>query len=127
MTASISIFPRANEAPRASGALARLARLEQVLDTAIAACGSGSEHVQEGALTRAVASVAYLFGAHDPSMPPRMHDVMADAYDACLHGLTDACVGDLASLSDALLTVRSLRRSLESVRPAGPSTMPRAA
>ncbi|MBX3213059.1 MAG: hypothetical protein KF850_13570 [Labilithrix sp.] len=125
MTASISIFPRATEAPRASGPLARLARLEQVLETAITTCGS-DEHVLEGALMRAVASVAYLFGAHDPSISPKMHDLMADAYDACLQGLSAACAGDVESLSEALVNVRSLRRSLESTRP-GPSVLPRAA
>ncbi|MBX3198075.1 MAG: hypothetical protein KF894_08015 [Labilithrix sp.] len=125
MTASISIFPRATEAPRPSGALARLARLEQVLATAITTCGS-DEHVLEGALMRAVASVAYLFGAHDPSISPPMHDLLADAYDACLHGLSGACAGDGASLSEALSSVQSLRRSLESAGP-GPSMLPRAA
>ncbi len=125
MTASISIFPRATEAPRASGTLARLARLEQVLETAITTCGS-DEHVLEGALMRAVASVAYLFGAHDPSISPKLHDVLADAYDACLRGLSGACAGDGTSLSEALVNVRSLRRSLESTRP-GPSVLPRAA
>ncbi|MBX3209844.1 MAG: hypothetical protein KF764_32730 [Labilithrix sp.] len=128
MTASISILPRANAAarPHASSAFERLARLEAMLERSIAACQAGSEREIEGTLMQGVAMVAHLFGAADPAMTPDIRRRMAEAYDACLRGLSDACAGDIERLPLALGSVRAVRIALEPCRP-GPSTMPRAA
>lgn len=109
-----------------TAALARLARLEQALETSITACRTGSELVQETALTQAVAVVAHLFGAADQRISARAQSAMADAYDACLQGLSGAWAGDSTSLVLALSAVRSLRGSLAPHKPT-PSTLPRAA
>ncbi|MBN9162828.1 MAG: hypothetical protein BGO98_44830 [Myxococcales bacterium 68-20] len=109
-----------------AAALARLARLEQALETSITACRTGSELVEETALTQAVAVVAHLFGAADRRMSARAQSAMADAYDACLQGLSGAWAGDSNSLVLALSAVRTIRISLAPRKPT-PSTLPRAA
>ena len=109
-----------------TAALARLVRLEQALETSIAACRKGSELVQETALAQAVAVVAHLFGAADRRISRSVQSAMADAYDACLRGLSGAWAGDPSSLVLALAAVRSIRVSLAPRKPT-PSTLPRAA
>ena len=118
--------PSAETRSAETAAIARLARLEHALEASITACRTGSELVQETALTQAVAVVAHLFGAADRRMSARVQSAMADAYDACLHGLSGAWAGDSSSLVLALSAVRSIRISLAPRKPT-PSTLPRAA
>lgn len=121
-----SVPPAGPETDEELAALDRLVRLQETLESSLAACQSDDELCREIALAQAVSSVALLAGAEDRRITAPVAGAVERAYDACLTGIAGACAGDHAALAAALAAVRSIRVSVLRMR-LRPSKPPRAA